>query len=354
MPKNLVLLLAVLLGFSLALLPVAAQDTPVYEGPLWDAHAHPIPWTKPPLDVAAVDELWKELKVVGGFLSLIHFNPGGSERAVRIAREQFSTTIFPFVAVEDFPKWVAQDPVHIKAQLAKIEKLLATGHVFGIGEIFTQAGTMRSLSCPCIEADSPQMMELVALAVRYNVILQVHHTIVPVGDEAKGPRLDDWERFLAKSTKAKLLMAHAGITPEWLSDTGPKGGPAKLREWLTKYPNLFVELSWAAQGAYYQRGIVFAGAFNPKLMSPMTSDGRTLSPEWRNLLEEFSDRFMAWGSDATFNYNVDGTRRALTQRELIEVVKLGVRNTREILGQLSPETARKIGYQNARNLLSYR
>jgi hypothetical protein len=46
-------LFAIAATVILALAP-SAQGQPPYQGPLWDAHSHPIPWLDPPLTVPAV------------------------------------------------------------------------------------------------------------------------------------------------------------------------------------------------------------------------------------------------------------------------------------------------------------
>ena len=334
-----------------------AQPVSLYQGPLWDAHSHPIPWVEPPLTVPAVAAMLKEVGTMGVFLNTMNMHVGGADEGARIARAQHASVIYPFLGISGFPgpnsaHWLQQDPVFIKEEMARIEKALQSGLFAGIGEIFTQFGQVASISGPTFPADGPGMMELAALAARHNVVLQVHHTVLPVGDEGKGPRLDDWERFVGKNPRTKILMAHGGFTPEWLADVSPRGAPAKFREWLTKFPNLFVELSWATNSAYFQRGLIRTGIpYNPKAVAPVTTDGRTLRPEWKRLFEDFAERFIAYGSDPTFNWVLDGSRQVKTQREIIEVVKLGVQNAREILGQLPPVVAEQIAYKNALRLL---
>jgi len=350
---------AALLGVLLLAYPElgATEQKEKYEGPLWDAHGHL--WSAVGFGLADYGTLMQELGVVAGNLSNIDFHPGGAEEGTRLAKRLFPSSVFPFVAVEigappfdNMVKWVQQDPAFISEQLAKMETILAKGEAFGIGEIFTQWGQLMSLSGPSIPADSPGMMKLAELAARYKVPLQIHHTIIPIGDEKGGERFSDWERLLAKNPKTRFVMAHAGFTPSWISDGGPSGGPAKFREWLGKFPNLYVELSWASNGEYFKRGLFATPLpFNAKAIAPITTDGKMLRPEWKKLLEDFPDRFVAWGSDPTFNFNVEGKRQIKDKWELMEVVRLGVENGREILGQLPPELAARVAYKNGYALL---
>ena len=337
--------------------PVPAEENRIYTGPLWDAHGHPWPLVTPPLSVVEYGVLYKELGVVGGYLTNIDIDIRGPVEGARVARRFFPSSVFPFVSIEfgedNLAKWLRQDPVFIDEQLAKMEKALASGDAFGIGEVFTQFGEMGSIGGPTMPADASGMMKLARLAARYQVPFHVHHTVIPVGEEEKGARIADWENLLAGNPKTKILMAHAGFTPSWLSDPGPNGGPATFREWLEKFPNLYVELSWAANGPYLQRGLTETTIpFDPNAIAPITEDGKTLRPAWKKLLEDYADRFIGWGSDPTFNWDVDGKRAVKTQAELVEVIMLGVENTREILGQLSPRTALMIGYKNGYYLLA--
>jgi hypothetical protein len=353
LPRLLLLAAAVLLVFTPS---VPAQTPTLYQGPLFDGHSHPIPWVDPPLTVPAVAAMLTEVGTMGVFLGTMNMHVGGAEEGAKLAR-QYPNVIYPFLGISGFPgpnsaHWLQQDPVFIKEEMARIDKALESKLFVGIGEIFTQFGQIASISGPTFPADGPGMMALAAVAAKHNVILQVHHTVVPMGDEGKGPRLDDWERFVSKNPKTKILLAHGGFTPEWLSDTGPQGGPAKIREWLGKFPHLFVELSWATNSASFQRGLIrTAIPYNPKAVAPVTTDGKTLRPEWKRLFEDFPDRFVGYGSDPTFNFVLDGSRQVKTQREVIEVVKLGVQNVREILGQLPPAVAEQIAYKNALRLV---
>src|SRR5262245_43268790 len=356
--KGLPRLLVFAVALVLVITPAASAQTPsLYQGPLWDGHSHPIAWVDPPFTVPAIAAMLSEVGTMGVFLSTMNMHVGGAEEGAKLARAQYATVVYPFLGISAFPApngalWLQQDPVFIKEEMARLDKALQSGLYSGIGEIFTQFGQVASISGPSFPTDGPGMMELAALAAKHNVLLQVHHTVLPIGDEGKGPRLEDWERFVGKNPKTKILLAHGGFTPEWLSDTGPQGGPAKIREWLGKFPNLYVELSWATNSASFQRGLIrTAIPYNPKAIAPVTTDGKTLRPEWKRLFEDFPDRFVGYGSDPTFNFVLDGTRPVKTQREIIEVVKLGVQNAREILGQLPPAVAEQIAYKNALRLL---
>ncbi|MBI2745346.1 MAG: amidohydrolase [Burkholderiales bacterium] len=113
-----------------------------------------------------------------------------------------------------------------------------------------------------------------------------------------------------------LLMAHAsGVRLIW-AHTGIGGAPAaRVQALLDKYPRLMGELS-------YRPGL--------------TCGEGSLCPEWRALLLKYPDRFMI-GSDTWVN------QRWMYYDELM-------RGYRRWLGDLPPDVARRIAWDNGANL----
>jgi hypothetical protein len=113
-----------------------------------------------------------------------------------------------------------------------------------------------------------------------------------------------------------LLMAHApGARLIW-AHTGIGGAPAaRVQALLDKYPRLMGELS-------YRPGL--------------TCGEGSLCPEWRALLLKYPDRFLI-GSDTWVN------QRWMYYDELM-------RGYRRWLGDLPPEVARRIAWDNGANL----
>jgi len=113
-----------------------------------------------------------------------------------------------------------------------------------------------------------------------------------------------------------LLMAHApGARLIW-AHTGIGGAPAaRVQALLDKYPRLMGELS-------YRPGLTCGEA--------------SLCPEWRALLLKYPDRFLL-GSDTWVN------QRWMYYDELM-------RGYRRWLGDLPPEVARRIAWDNGANL----
>ena len=112
-----------------------AQPASLYQGPLWDAHSHPIPWVEPPLTVPAVAAMLKEVGTMGVFLNTMNMHVGGADEGARIARAQHASVIYPFLGISGFPgpnsaHWLQQTPVVVlsaDATREQIERLLAAG-----------------------------------------------------------------------------------------------------------------------------------------------------------------------------------------------------------------------------------
>ena len=97
-----------------------------------------------------------------------------------------------------------------------------------------------------------------------------------------------------------------------------------MRELLRRHPNLYMSMKFQRPGA--------GGVSNP------LDGGRRLRPEWRQLLEEFPDRFLMANDSHIY---VDIRRRSRTQ---------GIGAARAFFRQLDGKLARSIGYENAQRL----
>jgi hypothetical protein len=109
-----------------------------------------------------------------------------------------------------------------------------------------------------------------------------------------------------KARNVRLIWAHTGIG----------GAPvARVDELFTRYPGLMGELS-------YRPGL--------------TCEGGKLCPEWRALLLKYPERFLV-GSDTWVN-------------QRWESYDATMRGYRTWLGDLPPEVARRIAWDNAASL----
>src|SRR5712692_1904962 len=90
----LVLMVAAMLALSSF---AAAQESPLYQGKLFDGHGHPISWFDPPLTVPAIASMMREVGTMGVFLNTMNMHSGGAEEGARIARSQYPNIVFPFL-----------------------------------------------------------------------------------------------------------------------------------------------------------------------------------------------------------------------------------------------------------------
>ncbi len=148
------------------------------------------------------------------------------------------------------------------------------------------------------------MHRLWALSATYGIPVHVHA-------EADGPTVAEMERLLESNSQGTWLWAHTGNFIE----------PLALKPLFQQHPNLFCELSWRDERVGVRIPI---------------SVGGLLRPEWKELLEEFPDRFVI-GTDVG-DPSLD--RYA---------VMIGY--WRGILNQLSKGAAEKLAHQNAERIL---
>jgi predicted TIM-barrel fold metal-dependent hydrolase len=166
----------------------------------------------------------------------------------------------------------------------------------------TTAGPYRGLGefhlYDSANADGPVARKLMRLAQERELAVLAH-----VDDAAI-------DLLMAHAPNARLIWAHTGIG----------GTPvARVRALLARYPKLMGELS-------YRPGLTDAG-------------GR-LSAEWKALLAEMPDRFLV-GSDTWVN-------------ERWQSYEALMRDARAWLGDLPPEAAKKIAWENGAALFGLR
>ena len=159
----------------------------------------------------------------------------------------------------------------------------------------TPAGPFRGLGefhlYDSANANGPIARKLMQLAQARGLVVLAH-----VDDDAI-------DLLLAHAPQAKLIWAHTGIG----------GAPiARVRALMQKHPTLLGELS-------YRPGLTDASGH--------------LAPEWKQLFAEFPQRFLV-GSDTWINARWDSYEALMSEARLW-------------LGDLPPETGRRIGWGNA-------
>jgi hypothetical protein len=199
----------------------------------------------------------------------------------------------------------------VEGFLSRLEEELQAGRFEGIGEIHVNnwnsniAGSLQ-YRWP---ADSPLLQRLLSLSATHEVPLSLHM-------DAEADSVAQMERLLAANRDGTVLWAHTGHFAE----------PELLRRLLETHPNLYCELSYRISISASRTAI------------PMDTNGR-LKESWKELMEAFPDRFVV-GTDL-------GGPSSTGYGSMIGF-------WRRILEQLSPQTAAKIAYRNAEDLLNSR
>jgi predicted TIM-barrel fold metal-dependent hydrolase len=233
---------------------------------------------------------------------------GGGNRASELQKYPERLALFytgPIANDTARAKINSGDPKALEVLLADYERALKSGLYGGLGEIHTYHSDRPTQ----IALDSPAIRGLLELVTRYDLPINIHCT-------ADGRA--EMERALKANPKATVIWAH----------TGTFLPPAALMDLVRTHPNLYFDL--AIKNKRLRRDAY------PILF------GMTLREEWRHLFESYPDRFFV-GFDFPGVGEFHGTRLEMA-RESTEFI-------RAILTQLTPSTARKIAYENARGML---
>lgn len=188
----------------------------------------------------------------------------------------------------------------------RIEQDLRAGRFRGIGELFVNNLTTRPATLPGTRypADSPLMQRLLSLAATFHAPLSIHM-------EAEPTSVEELERLLPMNREGIVVWAHCGHFAD----------ASLVRGVLARHPNLFCELSFRDDIRLRGRNLI-------------TDSNRRVLPDWKDLLEAFSDRFLI------------GTDPSDDLRDYQQIVEF----FRTVLAQLTPKAANRIGQGNARRI----
>lgn len=271
------------IAILIAAAPIAAfaADEPIE---IFDAHLH-YNWEPTPYySVNEVLGVFKKNRVTGilstsrpntGTIALMEAKASGKADGLQIV-----PFIRPYRIRADIQTWY-NDPTIFDL----IQEEYKRGYYRGIGE-FHISGNL---------AAGEQVKKIVNFAVERDLFLHAHSDDAAV------------EILMSHNPKARIIWAHTGFGL----------GTDRVAEMLTKYPQLWGELS-------YRSGI--------------TAGGGKLTPEWRALFEKFPDRFLL-GSDTWIS------ERWVSYGETMDTY-------RAWLAQLPPDVARQIAHGNARRLFA--
>jgi hypothetical protein len=277
------------------LLAAGAANAADYTGPLFDAHLHynDEAWDgrvgpHPLADVLAR----MQRNGVKAIVANSRPNDGTLALASSPATRQAGVTVVPFVRLyrnrADYGSWFRDETIY-EMVLAELARGTAAGPFRGIGEFHLYDSA---------NANGPVARKLMQLAEDKGLAVLAHVDDVAIDLLMAHPA--------SRGQRTRLIWAHTGIG----------GAPAaRVDQLFAKYPLLMGELS-------YRPGL--------------TCDEGKLCPEWRALLLKYPDRFLI-GSDTWVN------QRWLYYDELMK-------GYRTWLGDLPPDVARRIAWDNGANL----
>ena len=270
-----------------------------YSGPLFDAHLHynEEAWNGQAGPHPVADVLARmQRNGVRAIVANSRPNDGTQALSASPLTRQAGVTVVPFIRLyrnrADYDNWFRDESIYqmVLAEHARGASVAGSRIDYrGIGEFHLYDSA---------NADGPVAKKLMAFAEENNLAVLAH-----VDDRAIDLLMANTP---SKGQKARLIWAHTGI-----------GGapPARVDQLLTTYPLLMGELS-----------------YRPGLTCDADNSRVRLCPEWRALLMKHPTRFMI-GSDTWVN------QRWQTYDQLMQ-------GYRSWLGDLPPEIARRIGWDN--------
>ena len=295
-----------------------------YTGPLIDAHDHIGASFQAGMIVSVMDRNNVSKQIVmaryypgpAGSADL----PGNDELALELA-QKYPGRFFPLVGMQRPEltgphKWLNPDEP-VETILRQAEERLATGHFWGIGEVIVKHYAYSPGRHA--EQDNPIyslfMQRLSRLAAHFDVPIVFHME--------GAPRLvEDLARLLRENRDARYVWAH---------NCGRSRGPV-IRAMLSAHANLFCDLANMTNVGNAGYGIGW-----PRMedFNSLMEVGCKFLPEMREIYESFPDRFVL-GIDVAHAPGMN--LRNYSSR---------VERFRELLGQLSEETARNFAELNA-------
>ncbi|MRD48789.1 amidohydrolase family protein [Caenimonas koreensis] len=281
----------IIAGLAAAVALCGAARAADYSGPLFDGHLHYNEEAQSPHPLADVLARMQR-NGVKAIAANSRPNDGTKALAASPQTKQAGVTVVPFVRLyrnrADYDNWFRDDTIYEMVQ-AELARGTDAGPFKGIGEFHLYDSA---------NANGPVAKKLMALAEERGLVVLAH-----VDDVAIDLLMANTP---SKGQRTRLVWAHTGIG----------GAPVtRVEQLLAKYPQLMGELS-------YRPGL--------------TCDNGQLCPEWRALLLKYPGRFMI-GSDTWVN------QRWQYYDELMK-------GYRTWLGELPPDVARKIGWDNAASL----
>lgn len=239
--------------------------------------------------------------------------------------KKYPGRFIPFIAgqrgaLHDQRRWLEPDYI-AEDFLKEVETKLKSEDFYGIGELIIchyayDRGDGQGGGEHDIPVDTPLMRHLADLAGRYRGPLLIHA-------EGEPEVVSGMDSLLNYNPKTRVIWAH---------NCG-RSSVEVIRKMLTGHPNLYCDLGGMLNAGY--------GRYWPKRTPWMflIEDGSYhFYPEMKTLYEAFPERFLI-GTDCA---HTPALKNYLKR----------VKRFRELLSELSPETARRLAFQNAEELFT--
>ncbi len=197
-----------------------------------------------------------------------------------------------------------------------IAEKLRSGIYYGVGELIVIHWSYGGGKCSELQQaiNSRLVLEILEVTKRFNKPLVIHM-------EADPSATDELKKVFTKKPDSKIVWAH---------NCG-RANPQIIRELLQNYKNLYCDLANMNWDGFYGSGKPRMAEYTYLIMDK----NQKLDDKQKSLMEDFPNRFTV-GSDV-----------AHTKGILSNNIQRNMNAMRKLLGQLSPEAARKIAYQNA-------
>lgn len=283
--------------------PIAAAAEP-YQGIISDAHVHLLgSGSRPGLAIQAMDENRID-KVV------VFSKQGASDEDVMEWHGAHPDRVIPAIGFQN-RMWRDEEPGFMDV----VRRKAASGKYHWLGEASVRGKIGgRQNSAP----DSQKLKQLLDIAHRYHLPVTIHHNPLK-NEDGIWRHTEGYGRFieatLAYNPRATIVWDHwCGLST-----------PADIRRLLGRFPNLHCGLAWIRKAP-------------SSLPNPIIDENARFTPEWKDLIEAFPDRFLM---------GVDHGARKGQIRKFPRWIK----TIRTALGGLSPKAARKVATGNFHRLL---
>ncbi|MDQ1331155.1 MAG: Amidohydro-rel protein [Thermodesulfobacteriota bacterium] len=318
---NFVVTLAILIALLAASVGVAGE---LYTGPMIDGHGHigaSFDWDTM-INVMDLNNISRQIVMARYYPGPAGSDdrPGNDELSLEIAGK-YPGRFFPLIGMQrpeltDADKWLNPDAA-VEAILNEADVKLATGRFRGIGEVIVKhfaysSGRHAEIENPIY---SRFMQRLSQIAASFDVPIVLHMEGAP-------HLVKDFARLLRENPRTRYVWAH---------NCG-RSSATVIRTMLENHPNLYCDLSGMTNVGESGYG---TGWPRMEEYTALIEKNGALFPDMREIYEAFPDRFMI-GMDVAHAPGMNPKNYGRRAKRF-----------RELLKQLTPQTAAAFAEQNA-------